>query len=282
MEDLSLSLSLSHSFFFFLSLFSALFITRDRAESIPLGIFGISGPELLGASPTAMIAGMFMQRQPSSKKLTQFFSKVAGEMFRGTLQSRHKRMIEPHRQTISSCIASLGPPWHLLLSITVFLHLLSCFSLAENPQPIDRIHFGTLASSFDVSLMTIKFSSQSSLRCILLSLPSSLSFPHAPHLSQTPLPDGGKSGEGFIFIWYRGVFSVVSRWPKSPFWYRDLLFWYRDSAFSCSASTSSSSWDQPVLFFWASTSCKLEVKQISIPNRSSKTFHTTKRHLNTN
>ena len=30
--------------------------------------------------------------------------------------------------------------------------------------------------------------------------------------------------EGCIFFWYRDVFFVVSRWPKSPFWYRDLLF----------------------------------------------------------
>ena len=26
------------------------------------------------------------------------------------------------------------------------------------------------------------------------------------------------------FSWCRDVFFVVSRWPKSPFWYRDLFF----------------------------------------------------------
>ena len=39
------------------------------------------------------------------------------------------------------------------------------------------------------------------------------------------------------------------------------LFWCRDSVFCCSASISSSSWDQPVRAFWASTSCKMEVKE---------------------
>ena len=29
---------------------------------------------------------------------------------------------------------------------------------------------------------------------------------------------------GVSFCWYRDVFCVVSRWPKSPFWYRDLVF----------------------------------------------------------
>ena len=53
---------------------------------------------------------------------------------------------------------------------------------------------------------------------------------------------------GAIF-WYRDVFFVASRWPKSPFWHLD-PFWYRDSAFCCSASRSSSSWDQPVRVSW--------------------------------
>ena len=45
------------------------------------------------------------------------------------------------------------------------------------------------------------------------------------------------------------------------FWHRDLLFWYRDSARCCSASRSSSSWDQPVRVFLGLAICKLVVKE---------------------
>ena len=40
------------------------------------------------------------------------------------------------------------------------------------------------------------------------------------------------------FLWYRGGPSLLFG--------IEILFWHRDSAFCCSASRSSSSWDQPV------------------------------------
>ena len=49
----------------------------------------------------------------------------------------------------------------------------------------------------------------------------------------------------FLVCLYGCVFFLVSRWPKSPFWYRDLFLVSR----FCSASISSSSWDQPVHAF---------------------------------
>ena len=54
------------------------------------------------------------------------------------------------------------------------------------------------------------------------------------------------------FMWYRGGLSLL-------FGIEISFFWYRDSAFWCSASKLSSSWDQS--FFWASTSCKMEIKE---------------------
>ena len=44
------------------------------------------------------------------------------------------------------------------------------------------------------------------------------------------------------FMWYRGGLSL-------PFGI-EIFSWYRDSAFCCSASGSSSSWDQPVRVFF--------------------------------
>ena len=44
-------------------------------------------------------------------------------------------------------------------------------------------------------------------------------------------------------------------------------FGHRDCALCCSALRSSSSWDQPVRVFWASTSCTLEGKKISAPKK---------------
>ena len=42
---------------------------------------------------------------------------------------------------------------------------------------------------------------------------------------------------------------MVSRWPKSFLLVSRSPFWYQDSAFCCSASRSSSSWDEPVRVF---------------------------------
>ena len=52
------------------------------------------------------------------------------------------------------------------------------------------------------------------------------------------------------------------------------FFWYRDSALCCSALRPSSSWDQPLRVFGDSTSCTLEVKEISILKRRSKNLDT--------
>ena len=62
---------------------------------------------------------------------------------------------------------------------------------------------------------------------------------------------GAKTVEkkGCILFWYRDVFFVVSRWPKSLFFASRYLFWYRDSAFCCSMSRSSSSWHQSARAF---------------------------------
>ena len=62
-------------------------------------------------------------------------------------------------------------------------------------------------------------------------------------------------------FWYRDVFFVVSRWPKSPFRYRDLCFGI-EILYSVVQHLY-----RPLLginlsvLFCASTSCKLEVKE---------------------
>ena len=75
-----------------------------------------------------------------------------------------------------------------------------------------------------------------------------------------------------LFLGWSRCLFVVSRWPRSPFWYR-----YRDSAFCCSASRSSSSWDQPVsallgldiLYIGGQrrSRCRKEDQKISIPKK---------------
>ena len=66
---------------------------------------------------------------------------------------------------------------------------------------------------------------------------------------------------GCVFFWYRDVFFVVSRWPKSPFWYRDLFFGI-EILYSVVQHLY-----RPLLginlsvLLWASTSCKVEVKE---------------------
>ena len=55
------------------------------------------------------------------------------------------------------------------------------------------------------------------------------------------------------------------------------LFWYRDSAFCCSASRSSSSWDQPVRAFLGLDILQIGGQNISIPKRRSKNLDTPKK-----
>ena len=63
-------------------------------------------------------------------------------------------------------------------------------------------------------------------------------------------------------FWCRDVVFVVSRWPKSPFWYRDLFSGIKKILHSAFQLL-----DRPLpginlsVLFWASTSCKLEVKE---------------------
>ena len=82
---------------------------------------------------------------------------------------------------------------------------------------------------------------------------------------------------GASLFWYRNVIFVVSRWPKSPFWYRD-LFWGIEILHSAVWH-----WDRlppginPCALFGASTSCTLETNQISIPKRRSKNLDTKKK-----
>ena len=73
-------------------------------------------------------------------------------------------------------------------------------------------------------------------------------------------PQTGQSGRVRLvlvsrcpFLWYRGGLSLLFG--------IEISFFGVDSAFCCSTSRSSSSWDQPVRALSASTSCKLEVKK---------------------
>ena len=66
---------------------------------------------------------------------------------------------------------------------------------------------------------------------------------------------------GCVFFGCRDVFFVVSRCPKSPFWYQDLFFGI-EILYSVVQHLY-----RPLLginlsvLFWASTSCKVEVKE---------------------
>ena len=69
-------------------------------------------------------------------------------------------------------------------------------------------------------------------------------------------------------------FSVVSRWPKSPFWYRDLFL---DIEILHSVGQHLDRLLPGInlcLLFWASISFKLESKKMSIPERRSKNLDT--------
>ena len=65
---------------------------------------------------------------------------------------------------------------------------------------------------------------------------------------------------GCVFFWYRDVFLVVSRWPKSPFWYRDLLFGIEILYSVVQHLYRPLPGINLSVLFWASTSCKVEVK----------------------
>ena len=65
---------------------------------------------------------------------------------------------------------------------------------------------------------------------------------------------------GCVFFWYRDVFFVASRWPKSPFWYRDLYFGIEILYSVVQHLYRPLLGINPSVLFWASTSCKVEVK----------------------
>ena len=86
---------------------------------------------------------------------------------------------------------------------------------------------------------------------------------------------------GCIFFWYRDVFFVVSRGPKSPFWHRDLLFGIETPRSSSSGINPCVDF-QPVRAFWDSTSCKLEVKKSRYRKEDRKITIPQRRHLDAN
>ena len=59
----------------------------------------------------------------------------------------------------------------------------------------------------------------------------------------------------------QGVFFVVSRWPKSPFWYGDLFFGIEILHFVVQHLECLVPGINLCMLFWASTSCKVEVKE---------------------
>ena len=67
---------------------------------------------------------------------------------------------------------------------------------------------------------------------------------------------------GCVFLWYRDVSFVVSRWPKSPFCYRDLFFGIEIS-FLISRSLFSVVHHQ-IIFPWGQP---VRAKKIAIPKR---------------
>ena len=67
--------------------------------------------------------------------------------------------------------------------------------------------------------------------------------------------------KGVRLFWYRAVFFTVSRWPKSPFWYRDLFFGIEILHSVVQHLDRLLARINQCLLFWASTSCRLEVKE---------------------
>ena len=100
-----------------------------------------------------------------------------------------------------------------------------------------------------------------------------------------------RSGTGRCswIIWVRlffGIemsFFVVSRWPKSPFRYRDLFF--AIEILHCVAQHLDCLLPgiNLCVLFWASTSCKLEVREdLDTEKKIEKSRYLKKRHLDTN
>ena len=88
------------------------------------------------------------------------------------------------------------------------------------------------------------------------------------NISETTEKKGGS------FFGIEMSFFVVSSRPKSPFWYRDLFLGIEilhSIAHHLPRLLPGINW---CMLFWASTSCKLEVKEISIPKRRSKNLDT--------
>ena len=81
----------------------------------------------------------------------------------------------------------------------------------------------------------------------------------------------------FLGASFSGIEMVVSRWPKSPFWYRNLCFGIE--ILNSFVQHLNCLGINPCVcaLFWASTSCKLAAKKISIPKRRSKNLHTPKK-----
>ena len=74
------------------------------------------------------------------------------------------------------------------------------------------------------------------------------------------LLDSGTFLEGASFLVSRCLF-VLSRWPSSPFWYRDLFLVSRFCILLFSIQSRLLHGISLCVPFWASTSCKLEVKE---------------------
>ena len=111
-------------------------------------------------------------------------------------------------------------------------------------------------------------------------------FSHCKRASQNPLSETPLTAthdfRGCIFFWYRDVFFVVSRWPKSPFRYRDLFFGIEILHSVVQHLDCLLSGINQCVPFWPSTSCKWRSKKISMPKQDQKISRPKKRHLDTN
>ena len=78
------------------------------------------------------------------------------------------------------------------------------------------------------------------------------------------------------------VFFVVLRWPKSPFWYRDLFFGIEILHSVVQHLDRLLPGINLCVLFWASTCCKLEVQKSRYQKEDRKISIPKKRHLDTN